>query len=160
PPFPRARGGAASSGHRAHVPGDARGYVPLTGDGARGRVHRRPGAAVMIQRSFGRTGRQVSLVGFGAWAVGGGMWAGARDGDARAAFRYGIDHGVTFFDTAQVYGDGHSESLIGAFTASLPAASRPMVATKVPPKHYVWELEDDADLDEVFPSRYVEKSVE
>lgn len=66
----------------------------------------------MRTRRLGSTGRQVSEVGFGAWQIGA-DWGEVPDGDAFAALHAAADAGVTFFDTADVYGDGRSERLIG-----------------------------------------------
>jgi aryl-alcohol dehydrogenase-like predicted oxidoreductase len=63
-------------------------------------------------RELGRTGRSVSAVGFGAWAVGG-SWGRADDAESMAALHRSLDLGVNFFDTADVYGDGRSERLLG-----------------------------------------------
>jgi aryl-alcohol dehydrogenase-like predicted oxidoreductase len=65
----------------------------------------------MNYRTFGRTGWQVSEVGFGAWAIGGG-WGSVSEADALDALHAAIDQGVNFIDTADVYGDGRSERLI------------------------------------------------
>lgn len=67
----------------------------------------------MKTRTFGRTGWDVSEVGFGAWGIGGGQWGGADEKDSMAALHTALDAGITFFDTADVYGDGISERLIG-----------------------------------------------
>ncbi len=82
----------------------------------------------MQQRTFGRLGRSVSEIGFGAWAIGG-SWGEVSDRDAEAALEAALDAGVTFLDTADVYGDGRSERLIARV---LEARGRPdvMVATK------------------------------
>src|SRR4051794_11982607 len=66
----------------------------------------------MRTRRLGRTGREVSEVGFGAWAIGG-SWGETDDEESLAAMHAAVDAGVTFFDTADVYGDGRSERLIG-----------------------------------------------
>ncbi len=66
----------------------------------------------MNYRSFGRTGWKVSEVGFGAWAIGG-SWGTVSEEDAVAALHAGIDDGVNFVDTADVYGDGRSERIVG-----------------------------------------------
>jgi len=66
----------------------------------------------MNTRTFGRTGWQVSEIGFGAWGIGGGAWGGADDAESMAALHAALDAGITFFDTADVYGDGRSERLI------------------------------------------------
>jgi aryl-alcohol dehydrogenase-like predicted oxidoreductase len=66
----------------------------------------------MQTRTFGRTGWQVSEIGFGAWGIGGGQWGGADERESMAALHAALDHGINFFDTADVYGDGLSERLI------------------------------------------------
>ena len=66
----------------------------------------------MHTRPFGRTGWQVSEIGFGAWGIGGGQWGGADERESLAALHEAVDRGVTLFDTADVYGDGLSERLI------------------------------------------------
>jgi len=63
-------------------------------------------------RQLGRTDMRVSEVSFGAWAIGGG-WGRVSDSESYAALGHAIDLGVNFIDTADVYGDGHSEQLIG-----------------------------------------------
>lgn len=65
----------------------------------------------MKYRRFGRTGWEVSAVGFGAWAIGG-TWGPVDDDESLAALRAAADEGVTLFDTADVYGAGRSERLM------------------------------------------------
>jgi aryl-alcohol dehydrogenase-like predicted oxidoreductase len=65
----------------------------------------------MQYREFGRTGWKVSTVSFGAWAIGG-AWGPVQDSESMAALHKAVDLGVNFFDTADVYGDGHSENLL------------------------------------------------
>ncbi len=84
----------------------------------------------MKKRLFDRTGRQVSEVGLGCWQLGGSDWG---DLDDRTAFRIldaAAEAGVTFFDTADVYGGGRSEELIGAFLKDRHGCSL-FVATKL-----------------------------
>jgi len=66
----------------------------------------------MNSRTFGRTGWKVSEIGFGAWGIGGGAWGGADEEESMRALHAALDCGITFFDTADVYGDGLSERLI------------------------------------------------
>ena len=66
----------------------------------------------MNYRPFGRTGWNVSEMGFGAWAIGGDAWGQTDDSEAIAALNRAIELGVNFIDTSDVYGDGHSEQLI------------------------------------------------
>jgi aryl-alcohol dehydrogenase-like predicted oxidoreductase len=82
----------------------------------------------MQYRELGRTGFNVSAIGFGAWAIGG-TWGATDDGEALKALHRALDLGVNFFDTADVYGDGHSEQLL----ARLKRERGPIfhVATKV-----------------------------
>jgi aryl-alcohol dehydrogenase-like predicted oxidoreductase len=82
----------------------------------------------MQSREFGRTGRKVSEIGFGAWAIGA-AWGEVNDEDALAALHAALDTGVTFIDTADVYGDGHSEQLI-AKVMKERGGERPFIATK------------------------------
>ena len=67
----------------------------------------------MEYRTLGRTGWEISAIGFGAWAIGGAAWGGADDDESIRALHTAIDHGVNFIDTADVYGDGRSERLVG-----------------------------------------------
>src|SRR5579859_5119831 len=66
----------------------------------------------MEYRELGRTGWQVSAMGFGSWAIGGDAWGQTDDRIAISALNKAIELGVNFIDTADVYGDGHSEQLI------------------------------------------------
>ncbi len=75
----------------------------------------------MIERQLGRSGITVSGLGLGCWAIGGPFWAGEQplgwgevdDAESVQAIRRGLELGVTFFDTADVYGVGHSEEVLG-----------------------------------------------
>jgi len=80
------------------------------------------------QHSFGRTGFTVSDIGFGAWQIGG-SWGEVSEADGRAALNAALDAGMTFVDTADVYGDGRSERII-ADVLEARGGARPMVATK------------------------------
>jgi aryl-alcohol dehydrogenase-like predicted oxidoreductase len=97
----------------------------------------------MEQQVLGRTGRLVSAVGLGTWQLGA-DWGEVSEGDARAVLEASLEAGVTFFDTADVYGDGRSEQLIGSFLKDHPEAGV-TVATKMGrrmdqvPENYVLE---------------------
>lgn len=86
------------------------------------------------RRRLGSTGPEITTVGFGAWAVGGGGWSfswGPQDDEASVtAIHHAVDRGVNWVDTAAVYGYGHSETVVGRAVAALPAADRPLVFTK------------------------------
>jgi aryl-alcohol dehydrogenase-like predicted oxidoreductase len=105
-------------------------------------------------RTLGRTGIEVSEIGFGAWGLGATMWRGVADDDAIAAVRAAVDAGVTFIDTALAYGDGHSERLIAK------ARTGAVVATKIPPLGGGWPAAPDSKIADVFPARYVRTSTE
>jgi aryl-alcohol dehydrogenase-like predicted oxidoreductase len=83
----------------------------------------------MQNRTLGRTGRKVGVVGLGAWQLGG-DWGEVSDGDALATLSAAVDAGVTFIDTADVYGDGRSEQIIGRLLRERPEAGL-TVATKM-----------------------------
>jgi aryl-alcohol dehydrogenase-like predicted oxidoreductase len=83
----------------------------------------------MEQRVLGRTGREVSVVGLGTWQLGA-DWGSVDENDALAVLEASVEAGVTFFDTADVYGDGRSEQLIGRFLRERPDADV-VVATKM-----------------------------
>ena len=87
-----------------------------------------PWRSTVKQRRFGKTGREVSEIGFGAWAIGA-SWGHVDDSDALAALNAALDSGVTFIDTADVYGDGRSEQLIARVLRER-GGTRPFVATK------------------------------
>ena len=83
----------------------------------------------MRSRSFGLSGGEVAEIGFGAWAIGD-AWGQVDDTQSIAALHAALDAGVDFIDTADVYGDGHSERLI-ARALKERGGERPLVATKV-----------------------------
>ena len=82
----------------------------------------------MIYRPLGRTGWNISAIGFGAWAIGG-TWGRTDDSAAMAALHRALDRGVNVFDTADVYGDGHSERLLAKLRSERPSDPF-VVATK------------------------------
>ncbi len=94
-------------------------------------------------RPLGTSGLEITPVGFGAWAIGGGGWSfgwGPQDDAASlAAMRRALEVGVNWIDTAAVYGLGHSEELVGRLLRELPPADRPYVFTKC---GLVWDDRD------------------
>ncbi|HEY1777733.1 MAG TPA: aldo/keto reductase [Solirubrobacteraceae bacterium] len=112
----------------------------------------------MRHRTLGRTGLRVSELGYGAWGIGGGGWIGADDETSLQALREAIASGVNFIDTALVYGDGHSEELVGEVVRSV--SEDILVATKVPPADRVWDIKDPAPADQRFPASWVIESTE
>jgi aryl-alcohol dehydrogenase-like predicted oxidoreductase len=112
----------------------------------------------MKYRRLGRTGLEVSEIGYGAWGVGGKQWLGGEDDESLQALRRAIELGVNFIDTALAYGDGHSEQLVGDVVRDAPG--KVWVATKVPPKNRLWPARPDIGIEEVFPYDYVMESTE
>ncbi len=86
------------------------------------------------------------------------MWIGASDKESLKALRYALELGVNLIDTALVYGDGHSEKLIGRAIEDAP--HKVYVATKIPPKNRLWPAQPGIGIDEVFPRDYIVRSTE
>lgn len=110
----------------------------------------------MQYRRFGRTGWQVSEIGYGMWGMGG--WTGSEDDESLASLQRAVDLGCNFFDTALAYGEGHSEALLGRLVRA-NHGKRLYTATKIPPKNLVWPSRRGFKLDEVFPPDHIEASV-
>ena len=110
----------------------------------------------MRYRRFGRTGWEVSELGYGMWGMGG--WSGSDDEESLRSLQRAVELGVNFFDTAFVYGDGHSEGLLGQLVRANPGR-RLYTASKVPPKNRKWPSQRGSTLEETFPPDYVEEYV-
>jgi aryl-alcohol dehydrogenase-like predicted oxidoreductase len=110
------------------------------------------------ERRLGRTGLSVSEIGYGAWGIGGSMWLGAEDQESLRALNRAIDRGVNFIDTAAVYGNGHSEQLVGKVVRERD--ERIVVASKIPPKNMTWPAREGTDPDEAFPADHIRKWTE
>jgi aryl-alcohol dehydrogenase-like predicted oxidoreductase len=97
----------------------------------------------MLTRPLGKTGMNITVVGFGAWAVGGSGWAfgwGTQDDrESVAAIRHAVEAGVNWVDTAAVYGLGHSEEIVRDALGEIPQSERPYVFTKC---GLVWDDRD------------------
>jgi aryl-alcohol dehydrogenase-like predicted oxidoreductase len=114
----------------------------------------------MRERRFGRTGWNVSEIGYGMWGMGG--WTGSDDEESLRALDHAVALGCTFFDTAWVYGNGRSESLLGR-TLRQHRGARLTVATKIPPKNMQWPAKPGFSIAETYPPdhirEYTEKSL-
>lgn len=106
----------------------------------------------MRYRTLGRTGLNVSEIGFGAWGIGRAQWIGAEDDRSLRALKQARDLGVNFFDTALAYGMGHSEQMLAEAFGSAPDV---IIASKVPPKNMIWPARHGTPLSQVFPKAYV-----
>jgi len=106
----------------------------------------------MQYRSLGKTKIKVSEIGFGAWGIGGG-WGPKDDESSMHALQRAFDLGITFFDTAMGYGNGHSERLIGQ--AFKERRDQVVIASKVPPKNFRWPVKDSDPLSATFPAGWI-----
>jgi aryl-alcohol dehydrogenase-like predicted oxidoreductase len=112
----------------------------------------------MKYRTFGRLGWQVSEIGFGAWAIGGG-WGTQRDEESLAALNRALDIGCNFIDTAQGYGNGRSEQLIGKVLKARKS-DRIYVATKIPPAPGNWPPSPFDNIEERYSEAYLRERME
>ncbi|KAA2261461.1 aldo/keto reductase [Solihabitans fulvus] len=110
----------------------------------------------MQYRRFGRLGWEISEVGYGMWGVAGGEggWTGADDVVGHSALQGAVDLGCTFFDTAWIYGRGHSERMLGELLRA-NAGTRLWAATKIPPKDRTWPSTRESALADVFPADHI-----
>jgi len=109
-------------------------------------------------RTLGKTGFEVSEIGYGAWGIGGKQWLGGSDDESLKALHRAIELGVNLIDTALAYGDGHSEKLVGGVVRA--TRHRIYVATKVPPKNRIWPAQPGVPISEVFPYEYIMRCAE
>jgi aryl-alcohol dehydrogenase-like predicted oxidoreductase len=111
----------------------------------------------MRYRRFGRTGWEVSEVGYGMWGMAG--WTGSADQESLNSLDRAVALGCNFFDTAWAYGDGHSEQLLGQLLKRHSGA-RLYTATKIPPKNRRWPARPEYSLDDVYPPDYIREYTE
>jgi aryl-alcohol dehydrogenase-like predicted oxidoreductase len=112
----------------------------------------------MNLRRLGRTGLEVSEIGYGAWGIGQSMWIGADDSESLKALDRAIGLGLNFIDTALAYGDGHSERLVGETVRK--RSETVYVATKIPPKNMQWPARQGTHADAAFPGDYIRAQTE
>ncbi|MBM4161503.1 MAG: aldo/keto reductase [Ignavibacteria bacterium] len=112
----------------------------------------------MKYRKFGRTGINVSEIGYGAWGIGGVMWQGSDDEESKRALHKAVDLGMNFIDTALAYGRGHSEQLINNLLRE--RNERIYVATKIPPKSGEWPARKGSKVTDAFPYNYIIRCTE
>jgi aryl-alcohol dehydrogenase-like predicted oxidoreductase len=114
----------------------------------------------MKYRTFGRLGWQVSEIGFGAWAIGG-SWGPQSDEESVRALHTALDAGGNFIDTAQGYGDGHSERIIARVLRERKAGPPIYVATKIPPKSPgKWPPSPHDRIEDRYPAEYLRERLE
>jgi aryl-alcohol dehydrogenase-like predicted oxidoreductase len=110
----------------------------------------------MKYRRFGRTGWEVSEIGFGMWGMGG--WSGSEDEQSQRSLQQAVDQGCNFFDTAWAYGEGHSERLLGQLLRD-NQDKKLYTATKIPPKNFKWPSRRSFSLDDCYPPDHIEEYV-
>jgi aryl-alcohol dehydrogenase-like predicted oxidoreductase len=106
----------------------------------------------MKYRRFGRTGWNVSEIGYGMWGMAG--WSGSQDEESLASLNRAVELGCNFFDTAWAYGSGHSEKLLGKILRA-HADKKLYAATKIPPQNRKWPSRRNFTLDDCFPPNYI-----
>ncbi len=111
----------------------------------------------MRYRELGRSGLNVSEIGYGAWGIGESLWVGASEDESVKALHRAVDLGVNFIDTARGY--GQSERIVGQVVRER-AGEQVFVATKVPPKNGVWPAPAGLDPAETFPGAHIRESLE
>jgi len=113
----------------------------------------------MKYRPLGKTGIEVSEIGFGAWALGDAEWWGAQSQkDSLAALEKAVDLGVTLIDTASVYGD--SERILRTFLAGRSGSTPLIVSTKTAPENGIWRPDPWTRWEEAFSEAYLRRDVE
>jgi aryl-alcohol dehydrogenase-like predicted oxidoreductase len=115
----------------------------------------------MNYRRFGKTGWNVSEIGYGMWGLAG--WTGSDDNETIDSLQRSVDLGCNFFDTAWAYGDGRSEQILGKILEANPTGGPTKTlytATKVPPKNRKWPSSPAMTLDDCYPPEYVVEYVD
>ncbi|WP_299431833.1 aldo/keto reductase [uncultured Meiothermus sp.] len=111
----------------------------------------------MQYRTFGRTGWQVSEIGYGMWGLAG--WTGSDDEETQRALHRAVELGVNFFDTAWAYGEGRSEKILGELVRAHPD-QKLYTASKIPAKNFKWPARADYTLEECFPPDHIRRYTE
>jgi aryl-alcohol dehydrogenase-like predicted oxidoreductase len=106
----------------------------------------------MQKRRFGRTGWEISEVGYGMWGLAG--WTGSDRKETDDSLNLAVESGVNFFDTAWGYGEGLSERILGELIKRHPDRKL-YAATKIPPKNRQWPSRPEFALNDVFPADYI-----
>ncbi len=123
----------------------------------------------MNYRKLGKTNFEVSEIGMGTWQLSGdpGMWVGTDVEESYRALHRFVELGGNFLDTAWVYGykddepDKHpSEEMIGKFLKETGARNKLIIASKIPPKNWSWPAIPGVEIDEVFPTEWIEKCID
>ncbi|MFT6934882.1 MAG: aryl-alcohol dehydrogenase-like predicted oxidoreductase [Maribacter sp.] len=111
----------------------------------------------MKYRKFGRAGWLVSEVGYGMWGMAG--WTESSDIQSAKSLDLAVENGVTFFDTAWGYGEGHSEELLGELVKRHPSKNL-VTASKIPPKNFQWPAKPEYIFEDSYPTEHIIKYTE
>ncbi len=111
----------------------------------------------MKYRRFGRTDWQISEVGYGMWGMAG--WTESDDAQSAKSLDLAVENGVTFFDTAWGYGEGHSEQLLGQLVRRHPS-KKLYAASKIPPMNFKWPARPEYSFTESYPTSHIVKYTE
>jgi aryl-alcohol dehydrogenase-like predicted oxidoreductase len=118
----------------------------------------------MQYRTLGHTDFSCSTIGFGAWGIGETMWIGAQTSESQKTLDYALERELTFIDTALIYGQGHSEQLVGQavnrVNGTTPSGRAIFIATKVPPRNLEWPAGATTSWEEAFPPAHILECVE
>ncbi len=106
----------------------------------------------MKYRRFGRTGWNVSEIGYGMWGLAG--WTGSDMNEIESALQRSADLGCNFYDTAWAYGEGRSEQVLARLLKN-NQDKKLYAASKIPPKNRQWPSKPDYSINEVFPADYI-----
>ena len=112
----------------------------------------------MIYKKFARSEEEVSLLGFGAWGIGKSMWIGAEDIESKKSLHLAVENGVTLFDSALVYGNGHSEILLGEVEKECGKSL--FITSKIPSKKFEWPAHESSILSDSFPKEHIIQKTE
>lgn len=111
----------------------------------------------MQYRKFGKTNWPVSEIGYGMWGMAG--WTESSDIQSAKSLDLAVENGVTFFDTAWGYGEGHSEELLGQLVKRHPS-KKLYTASKIPPKNFQWPAKPAYTFEESYPTEHIIKYTE
>ena len=114
-------------------------------------------SSTLPQRQLGTTDMNITRVGFGAWATGGGEWGPQDDEASLGAMSKALDHGVNWIDTAPIYGHGHSEEVVNRFLRGRTGKDRPYIFTKC---GLVWDPRNRDDVKRVLTPDSIRRECE
>ena len=107
----------------------------------------------MLKKIFSKSETEVSNLGYGCWGIGKALWVGAEDNESKKALHSAIESGINLFDSALVYGEGHSEKLVGE--AEKESGQSLFITSKIPSKKFEWPAKDKSALEESFPKDHI-----